>query len=97
MTCHECNEKGHYASQCPNRSAAATGTTLVQHDFSLAQGSAPIDPQCILLDSQSTVSVFRNPRMLSNIRPSGHVLRVLTNGGSQDSQLIGDLPNLGPV
>ena len=35
--------------------------------------------------------------MLSNIRPSSHTLRALTNGGHHDSTMIGDFPNLGPV
>ena len=35
--------------------------------------------------------------MLQNIRSSPHVLRALTNGGHQDSNMIGDFPNLGQV
>ena len=52
----------------------------------------------VLLDSQSTVNIFKNPAFLTNIResPSGH-LRVLTNGGLCTSHLVGDLPNFGTV
>ena len=57
-----------------------------------------IDANWILLYSQqSTISVFRNASMLSNIRRSPQTLRALTNGGHQDSNMIGDFPNLGPV
>jgi hypothetical protein len=35
--------------------------------------------------------------MLMNIRRSPHVVRAITNGGHQDSHMIGDFPNLGPV
>jgi hypothetical protein len=35
--------------------------------------------------------------MLTNIRRSPNVLRAITNGGHQDSCLLGDFPNLGPV
>ncbi|KAI2490511.1 Reverse transcriptase (RNA-dependent DNA polymerase) [Fragilaria crotonensis] len=35
--------------------------------------------------------------MLTNIRPSDRTLRAVTNGGFQDSTLVGDFPNLGPV
>jgi hypothetical protein len=56
-----------------------------------------INPNWILLDSQSTISVFKNASMLTNIRRSEHVLRALTNGGHQDSNMVGDFPNLGEV
>jgi hypothetical protein len=46
---------------------------------------------------QSTISVFNNASMLVNIRKSDHVLRALTNGGLQDSDMVGDFNNLGTV
>jgi hypothetical protein len=64
----------------------------------MAQANAShIDPQWILLDSQWTISVFNNASMLVNIRKSDHVLRALTNGGFQDSDMVGDFNNLGTV
>jgi hypothetical protein len=72
----------------------------MQYAFVLAQSNTAahgIDPTWILLDSQSTISVFQNADFLTNIRRSEHVLRALTNGGHQDSHMIGDFPNLGPV
>ena len=56
-----------------------------------------IDPSWILLDSQSTISVFRNLNMLTNLRESERTLRAITNGGHQDSNMVGDFPNLGEV
>jgi len=51
----------------------------------------------VLLDSQSTVSVFKNPSFLSNIRCSSNQLKVYTNGGTQVSSLIGNIKNFGTV
>jgi hypothetical protein len=51
----------------------------------------------ILLDSQSTVSVFKNSKFLSNIRPSPNKLRVHTNGGIQFSSQMGTVTNFGDV
>jgi hypothetical protein len=100
ITCYQCHGTGHYANTCPapldNATTVPPGTTLFQ--YVLAQTTADgIHPRCILLDSQSTISVFMNPSMLSNIRPSPQPLRAITNGGHQDSTMIGDFPILGPV
>jgi hypothetical protein len=98
VTCYRWIGTGHYACDCPvDRSAASSATTLLQHGLMLAQGHTGIDPSWSLLDSQSTISVFQSADMLKNIRPSNHVLRAVTNGGFQESKLVGDFPNLGKV
>jgi hypothetical protein len=99
VSCYRCNNTRHYACDCPNDSSTTTslGTTLLQNGLVLAHGDTTIDPSWVLLDSQSTISVFRNCGMLTNIRPSTRVLRAVTNGGFQDSKLVGDFPNLGEV
>ena len=51
----------------------------------------------VLLDSQSTVSVFKNPNFLTNIRRSNSQLKVHTNGGTQILSLVGDIKNFGTV
>jgi len=51
----------------------------------------------VLLDSQSTVSGFKNPNFLTNIRRSNSQLKVHTNDGTQISSLVGDIKNFGTV
>ena len=80
--------------------ASAVDNIVNESEFSFAQaatGHNLIPRTWILLDSQSTVSVFNNPALLSNIRPSPTVLRVHTNGGTQLSTKIGHVKNFGDV
>ena len=51
----------------------------------------------ILLDSQSTVSVFKNKELLDNIRQSKKRLIVYTNGGTQTSTEMGTVKIFGDV
>ena len=46
----------------------------------------------ILIDTGSTFLVFKNTQMLLNIRESEREMKAYTNGGRQDSTLVGDLP-----
>jgi hypothetical protein len=67
-------------------------------DFLFHQADASLIPDSwILLDSQSTVSVFKNPKLLSNVRPSSSTLRVHTNGGTQLSTQLGTVTDFGDV
>lgn len=66
--------------------------------FSFAQAVKDIIPDSwVLLDSQSTVSVFKNDKLLRDIRPSESELKVFTNGGTQVSNQVGDIENFGTV
>ena len=80
--------------------ATHTGEGSEGYDFTFAHVDAHptrIPTTWILLDSQSTVSVFKDRRFLLDIRPSPQPLTVYTNGGTQVSTLVGDLNNFGPV
>jgi len=80
------------------RTINTTGTTLTQYGLMLAQATENSnDLNWILLDSQSTISVFHNANMLANIHCSDHTLHALTNDVHQDSHMIRDFPNLGEV
>jgi hypothetical protein len=72
------------------------GTPLFQIAVMMTQSRANvIEPSWNLLDSQSTISVFCNKDMLKNVQHAPHTLRAVTNGGYQDSHMIGDFQNLG--
>ena len=49
------------------------------------------DRDAVLIDTGSTCSVFRNKNYLNNVRASSQTLHAFTNGGHQDSRLIGTL------
>jgi len=51
----------------------------------------------VLLNSQLTVSGFKNPNIRTNIRRSNSQLKVHTNGGTQILSLVGDIKNFGTV
>jgi hypothetical protein len=98
ITCFNCNANRHYATACPS------AVSLVQHTCLLAQTNPMADDRhtgipnhWILLDSQSSISVFNNKSMISNIRNSPQEVCVIINGGEQTSTQIGDITNLGTV
>ena len=95
IQCFNCNEMGHYASDCP-AAEGGPNVQLFQDAYCLAQSPkyTGLPRLWILLDTQSTTLVFNNPDMLSDIRPSDRTLRVQTNGGHQDSKMMGTFHNL---
>ena len=63
---------------------------MVQQGIALTQLSEPLSydvpREWILLDSQSTISLFNNDRLLHNIRAADDIMYVFTNGGSTAPQ-----------
>jgi hypothetical protein len=67
-------------------------------EFSFHQGGSKyVDPNWILLDSQSTADIFCNPALLSNIRDAGKSLKVHCNAGTSIVTPVGTLKNYGEV
>ena len=97
--CYNCQTYGHYSGNCTEPSIR--GNTLVYDGFVMTQmvckKYSPISKEWILLDTQSTVSVFNNKQFLTNIRESKETLHAIINGGYQDSHYVGEFPNLGTV
>ena len=63
----------------------------------LSQNKGKINPNWILLDSQSTVDLFCNANLLSNIRPVGGLLNVYYNAGITITNMVGNLDGYGTV
>ena len=51
----------------------------------------------VLLDNQSTVDVFHNKDLLTNVRESGRVLNIHCNAGVATTSMMGYLPGYGDV
>jgi Zinc knuckle len=111
VRCYKCDKSGHYATQCPSNSSVQL--LQFNEEGSSTIGNTPnlnftffqkidmplsiIPDHWVLLDSQSTVSVFKNKLFLTNIRESDTAMTVYTNGGTQVLSLIGDVKNFGTV
>ena len=58
----------------------------------------PIDlKECIILDNGSTIDLFGNKKLVSDIRKSNHTLKMATNAGCKENKLKGNVPGYGEV
>ena len=63
----------------------------------LSQNKGKINPNWVLLDSQSTIDVFCNPKLLKNIRTVEKSIDIHCNAGITSTNVVGDLDGYGTV
>jgi hypothetical protein len=85
--CFKCGEFGHYKSNCSGKTNKVSGETKTAEEASaetalttmhvtLAVMKKEINPMWILCDNESTVDVFKNKDILSNIRRTNKPIRL---------------------
>ena len=108
--CYRCRELGHYENDCKASLDGGTGKTMLmagiqsdtdEHTFTFHQQTDSIynkvPDSWILLDNQSTVDIFKNSSLLTNIRTANGTMNVHFNAGVSTTNKIGDLRGYGTV
>jgi hypothetical protein len=104
VRCKTCGRLGHTLLVCPDSkplaqihamTAEVDDVSVASTDFKviiLAQegGHSSIDPNFLLLDSQSTVNLFSNPSFIDNVQPTARPIQVHCNKDIMPTSNIAD-------
>jgi Reverse transcriptase (RNA-dependent DNA polymerase)/Zinc knuckle len=93
--CMVCSEIGEIGENCEEQEKRGK-EDCEKIGFIGAQASK-IPRTWIILDNGSTVDIFCNKDLLSNIRDSGREMKIRCNAGTTTTRLVGDLSGYGTV
>ncbi len=104
VCCKKCNKLGHTLAVCPkskppkqvhtinanvdNASVASNTSSIIILAQQGRRGS--IDPNFLLLDSQSTINLFSNPNHVDNVLPASQPIQVHCNKGVMPNGNVAD-------
>jgi len=109
IKCFKCGQFGHYKSDYPEEKRTSTEDTdaegesdvqsaLMTMHVTLAIMKSEINPMWILCDNESTVDIFKNKDLITNIRKSENPIKLKgTEGNTIVVDLEGDLLGYGNV
>ena len=96
ITCYTCGEKGHYSNECPNKDKKDVSAYLLStyKDTDENDEKIKVDENWLLLDSQLTIDVIKNPDLLEDIQETKEELTIHCTAGTSRTNMMGMLPNL---
>ena len=91
------SNKSNESNETNNKGTPQGGDGVNALMFTFSQSGKKIPDDWILLDSQSTVDIFCNSRLIENIHKVKDTMKIQCNAGTRVTNLVGDLPGYGPV